>query len=203
MKISTILIFSLILFLLATDYVACNVSRNVDLSTASDSGLPEDSQSVGNADSSQETLSTTSMANDEQSAIIGSEIPESTIPLEMVSGNLKSDHLDVYYFHRTTRCDSCIQAEQAIFDVIDSDFMDAVNDGRLTWHTADFELPENAKFVAKYNLYYQALIFIEVKNGEEVERRDIAEIWEHTGIVDEMKNVVRSEINEWLEKLNE
>jgi hypothetical protein len=203
MKISAIFILPLILVILAAGFFACNVSRHVDSGSTSDAGLQEDSGSVGNADSSQETVSTKSIANDESSAIIDSEIPESTILLETVSDNLKSDHLDVYYFHRTTRCDGCIQAEQAIFEVIDSEFMDAVNDGRLSWHTVDFELPENTHFVEKYNLYYQALIFVQVKNGEEVEWRDIAEIWEHTGIMDEMKNVVRTNIDEWLEKLSE
>jgi len=72
-------------------------------------------------------------------------------------------HIDVVYFHRTHRCESCLNAEDYTWETLDKYFADQMKSGLISLRVLDVEKPENAALVQKFDaagssLYLSVLI---------------------------------------------
>ncbi len=63
----------------------------------------------------------------------------------------KVSHIDVVYFHRTERCESCLNAEAYTRETIDRYFAGEVKSGLVSLHVLNVEKPENAAMVKKFD----------------------------------------------------
>jgi len=87
--------------------------------------------------------------------------------------------VSVYYFHRMTRCASCRKIEAVSKQAIERGFPQALREGRLEWHVANYETPEYEPIGKKYGLFTSTLVAIEFRDGQEVRAKSLDETWDH------------------------
>lgn len=109
------------------------------------------------------------------------------------------DSVVACYFHRTFRCDRCLLMEACARDVIEHDFSAALNDSTLRWRTLDFERPEQAKNVEKYQLDGPALVLSHWSGGAEVSWVRVDELWDVIDDPEAVSERVRERLHECLE----
>ena len=89
-----------------------------------------------------------------------------------ISGS--QEKIQLLFFHRTSRCTTCINAEQFARDTLNTYFPEEVKSGALSIQSIDYQKePEMAK---KYNVNMNDLKLIITKNGQETVK-DMPEIW--------------------------
>ena len=123
---------------------------------------------------------------------------EGSVPETLVAQDPSPNRIIVYYFHRSIRCVGCVNVEEAAFEAVSNDFERGVGKGVLEWRSVNIDEPENEHFIDAYNLYYQELVFVELRDGVEVRWDDIAEVWRHWNSKMRARTVVRDELNRWL-----
>ena len=103
-----------------------------------------------------------------------------------------------YYFHSNVRCPTCHKMEQYIKEAIEDNFKDELVDGSLAIKIVNVDEKENKHFVKDYQLYTKTLIILKVKNGEEIEYKNLMKIWEYIRDKEIFFNYVITEINNYL-----
>lgn len=68
------------------------------------------------------------------------------------------DPVTVYYFHATTRCDSCLEIERLAEEILVQEFSPELTDGRLLWRAVNADLPEHAHFISDFDLAANELV---------------------------------------------
>ena len=86
-----------------------------------------------------------------------------------------ANRVDLVYFHPKRRC-ACISIELRTKDVIDEYFKDAIDDGKLTFHSYELDDPQNAGMVKKYGAASSQLFITTVINGKE-NIKHVEEVW--------------------------
>jgi hypothetical protein len=76
-------------------------------------------------------------------------------------------HVDVYYFHVTNRCHTCLSIEEYVRATLDTYFKSQMEDDKLSLHVLNCELPENKTIAEKYLAYGSTLAITRVQNGKE------------------------------------
>ncbi len=66
-------------------------------------------------------------------------------------------HVDVLYFHRTQRCESCLNAENYTRETLETHFADRLKNGWMSLRVLDMEKKENAALVQKFDVGGSAL----------------------------------------------
>ena len=74
-----------------------------------------------------------------------------------------ASHIEVIYFHRTVRCEACLNAESYTRETLARYFDAQMQSGLITLQVLDMEKPENAALVKKFDaagssLYLSVLI---------------------------------------------
>lgn len=78
-----------------------------------------------------------------------------------------ADRIDVVYFHRTERCDSCTWAGQMARKTVVSYFANELSSGRVTFREADVQSFENRMLAAKYRATGSSLFLDYVSQGKD------------------------------------
>ncbi len=78
-----------------------------------------------------------------------------------------ADRIDVVYFHRTERCDSCIWAGQTSGNTVAKYFAGELASGRVTFREVDVQKPENMAVTAKYGASGSSLFLDYVSGGKD------------------------------------
>jgi hypothetical protein len=86
------------------------------------------------------------------------------------------NHVDVIYFHVNQRCPTCLCFEQQVNHVIETDFSDAINSGRLTYQVLNAQQEQNAAIAKQYGAVGSQLFINTVVNGQD-NIEDIQDIW--------------------------
>ena len=71
------------------------------------------------------------------------------------------------YFHGNQRCKGCVAIETLTKEVIENDFAEEVNDGKVVFHVIDFTKPENEAIAEKYEAAWSSLFVTQHKAGKE------------------------------------
>ena len=89
-----------------------------------------------------------------------------------ISGS--QENIQLLFFHRTSRCPTCINAEQYARDTLNTYYPEEMKSGTLSIQSIDYQKePDMAK---KYNVNMNDLKLIITKNGQETVK-DMPEIW--------------------------
>jgi len=91
----------------------------------------------------------------------GKEVAAVTAPLQY------ADRIDVVYFHRTERCDSCMWAGQTSRKTVESYFAGDLASGRVTFQEVDMQKPENRTLAAKYGASGSSLFLNYLSHGKD------------------------------------
>ena len=96
-----------------------------------------------------------------------------------VAGQAQSpltNRVDVIYFHVNQRCPTCLCFEERVNHIIDADFSDAINSGRLTYKVLNAQQEQNAGIARQYGAVASQLFINTVVNGKD-NIKDIQDIW--------------------------
>lgn len=109
---------------------------------------------------------------EKQSAIIPAKIDSAKSP---ISSNVK---IIVYYFHGNARCPTCYKLENFAKSEVETDFAEAIKNGKLEWKTINVEEKGNEHFADDYKLYTKSVIVSTAKDGKELSWKNLDKIWQ-------------------------
>ncbi len=75
--------------------------------------------------------------------------------------------IDIYYFHRTDRCATCISIEENTRNTLDQYFANETKDGTITFRSINFEGDTDTEIIEKYDADGPSLFITKVKKGKE------------------------------------
>jgi hypothetical protein len=92
--------------------------------------------------------------------------------------NISDGKVIAYYFHGSFRCRTCNMMEKYSRQVIENNFKNALDSGKLEFKAINVEESGNEHFVNDYQLYSKALILSLVKDGKEIQSKNLTKIWQ-------------------------
>jgi len=91
---------------------------------------------------------------------------------------LQPDRLDIYYFHATARCNSCLKIEKYTRSTVETDFKNELKNGKIVFKLVNIEDEENQHFITDFKLYTKSVIVQQIKNGKPVKWVNLDKIWD-------------------------
>jgi len=105
----------------------------------------------------------------------------------------------LYYFHRTSRCHTCLGIEANINEALQTYFPEQLKDGCLLWHPTNIEEPENAHFIEDFSLESNAAILVLPERGTKASWMELEEVWDLVESKGEFLEYVREHVAAALE----
>lgn len=97
------------------------------------------------------------------------------------SEQLPDDRLIVYYLHGNMRCPTCMTLEEYSREAVETYFPDELNSGRVEFQVVNYDESWNEHFLTDYDLSFQSLVLVEIKDGIEVGHKNLEKIWDLVG----------------------
>ncbi len=120
----------------------------------------------------------------------------------LLSGTNRSgaqgDRVIAYYFHGKARCVTCQHLEAYAEEALKTGFPRELGAGQLAWRVVDTSRPENRHFLTDYQLPYQSVVLVEMKDGQQQRWRNLNQIWQKVRDKEEYIAYVQSEIDRFL-----
>jgi len=108
----------------------------------------------------------------------------------------------VFYFHRTTRCQSCLKMEELAKYDITVEMAPDIESGQLEWQLVNFDEKDNSHFVELFELESPSLVAAHLSNGEINRWEKLDRIWELSEDVDAFDAYVLGTVKEFLDQLS-
>jgi len=83
-----------------------------------------------------------------------------------------------YYFHGSVRCMTCRTIEAYAKEAIETEFPDALKDGRLEWRVVNVEEPGNDHFVEDFQLTTRSVVLERLSDGRRLDWKNLDRVWE-------------------------
>lgn len=83
---------------------------------------------------------------------------------ESISVSAKDKKVDVYYFHFTRRCVTCVAVENESKKAIEELYADKIKTGEVIFHEVNLDLEEGKKIAQELNQNGQGLIVVSEKS---------------------------------------
>ncbi len=103
-----------------------------------------------------------------------------------------------YYFHVTARCATCRAIESYSKEAIERGFAAEIKAGTVEWRPINVQLPENRHFIRDYKLFTRSLVLARMKDGKQLEWRNLEKVWDLAGRKDEFLRYVQTNVKEYL-----
>ncbi|MGB9696533.1 MAG: nitrophenyl compound nitroreductase subunit ArsF family protein [Ignavibacteria bacterium] len=101
----------------------------------------------------------------------------------------------VYYFHPTARCESCINLEAYIKEVIETKYSNA----GFVFKSINIEDRENEHFRKDYNLKFSSVVLVNIENNK---WKNLDSIWSYVEAKEGFFNYAEKEINNFIKTDN-
>jgi hypothetical protein len=109
-----------------------------------------------------------------------------------------SEMVTVFYFHTNQRCANCIKFENWSKQVINTDFAEALDSGRLLYRMVNVSEKKNAHYIQDYRLVSKSLV-LSRKNGDKEETwKNLDQIWMLVRDQRKFKAYIKNEIEAML-----
>lgn len=86
---------------------------------------------------------------------------------EKTEQNKLAEKIQVYEFHSTNRCYSCITMGQYIKDTLEESFQPELRDGKIDFREINVDLPENKDLATKFKAAGTSLFFNPIIDGQD------------------------------------
>lgn len=110
----------------------------------------------------------------------------------------RDDRLIVYYFHGNMRCPTCNTLEAYSKEAVETYFTDELNSGRVEFRVVNYDETRNKHFLTDYDLSFQSLVLVEMKDGKEIGHKNLEKIWDLVGDKQAYFDYVRNEVDAYL-----
>jgi hypothetical protein len=81
--------------------------------------------------------------------------------------NLQAENVEVYYFHFTRRCETCMAVENESRKAVEELYSKALEEGRIMFQSLNLEEEEGKQIASKFNISSQTLLV--VRFGEKID----------------------------------
>lgn len=101
---------------------------------------------------------------------------------QLPTSNIASapEKVEVFLFHRTVRCSTCIAIGKLADKTVQEKFPEEVKSGRIVFKEINIDLPENKELAEKFQASGSALYINAIKNGQDNIEQD-TKVWRLTG----------------------
>jgi hypothetical protein len=133
--------------------------------------------------------------------ITGVSAEEGTTPVEDSTATVDTaqqvaplpDRIVVTYFHGDKRCGTCHKLEAYSREAIEQGFGQDLIAGTIEWRTVNYDEADNEHYIDDYKLFSKAVILSRMEDGQEVEWKNLDQIWALVGDKDKFVQYVKSE----------
>jgi outer membrane protein assembly factor BamE (lipoprotein component of BamABCDE complex) len=119
--------------------------------------------------------------------------------LPMSSKEMAADKVQVFLFHATQRCSTCIAIGKLAGETVNERFQDELKAGKIEFREVNIDLPENKELAIKFQASGSALYLNSIKGLSDNIEQDI-KVWRLTNNPDAFKNYLEGRINAFLGK---
>ena len=111
----------------------------------------------------------------------------------------KKSQIDIYYFHRTERCNTCLSIEENTKTVLEQYFADELKNGLVSFKSINFEGETDKEIIDKYEADGPSLFLTKIKKGKET-TKDLTDFAFDNSLhnADKYKAGLQKKINELL-----
>ena len=106
----------------------------------------------------------------------------------------------VYYFHGNVRCPTCLKFEAYAHEALQAAFPEELKSGSLEWRLVNVDESFNEHFVLDYMITTRSLVIADVRDGKQVQWKNLPKIWELVGNKPEFFKYVMEETRAYLER---
>jgi len=108
--------------------------------------------------------------------------------------SLPADGVVVINFHGATRCATCQEIGKEAHALVEKDFADDLQSGRMTWQVINFDEPAHRYYVQDYGLVSSTVVVVRREHGRNAAWRRLDAVWDHVFDVPAMNAYLRREI---------
>jgi hypothetical protein len=107
-----------------------------------------------------------------------------------LSNKISETKYIVYYFHPTARCESCINMESYIKELIETKYADK----GFSFKEVNIEQEENEHYRKDYELKFSSVILSKVETDKQTKWRNLDSVWSYTDNKEKFFNYTEREI---------
>jgi len=112
-------------------------------------------------------------------------------------------YLNVYYFRSNFRCSNCYKIEEYTKEAMQRYLQDKLESGEIVYKTINIDEEENVHFVDDYKLYTKSVVLSKLKDGKEVEYKNLQKIWEYLNDEEKFHSYIKEEIYSFFNEAKE
>jgi hypothetical protein len=105
----------------------------------------------------------------------------------------KVDKIEVFLFHSTQRCVSCINIGKFTKQTIDNNFSEELNLGKIVFKEINIDLPENYQLAEKFQASGSSLFINMIIDGKDYIEQDL-KVWRLVGDEGEFESYFKEKI---------
>ncbi|MDD4412533.1 MAG: nitrophenyl compound nitroreductase subunit ArsF family protein [Patescibacteria group bacterium] len=112
---------------------------------------------------------------------------------------LKADKVQVFTFHATKRCATCIAIGKLSGETVEEYYQPELRDGKIEVREINIDLPENKELAEKFQASGSSLKINAIYDGQDYITEDTA-VWRLTSNPDQYKSYLKNKIDNLLGK---
>jgi len=116
-----------------------------------------------------------------------------------LANNSQTDKVQVFLFHATMRCPTCIAIGRLAGETVNERFQSELKSGQIEFREINVDLPENKELAQKFQAAGSALYLNAIKDGADNMEQDI-KVWSLVGNTAQFKDYLENKINNLLGK---
>ncbi|MCU0678887.1 MAG: nitrophenyl compound nitroreductase subunit ArsF family protein [Planctomycetes bacterium] len=116
----------------------------------------------------------------------------------MSSAKLAEDRLEVFYFHSTNRCVSCLTIGRYVKETMEQRFPEQLKSGLIDYREINVDLPENKETAKKFKATGSSLYINRIIDGQD-NIEFYADVWRNFGNEARLKNQLAEKISAYLD----
>jgi hypothetical protein len=105
----------------------------------------------------------------------------------------KTEKIEVFLFHNTQRCISCINIGKFAKQTIDNSFSEELNSGKIVFREINIDLPENYQLAEKFQASGSSLFINTIRGGKDYIEQDL-KVWRLVGNEVEFESYFKEKI---------
>ena len=140
-------------------------------------------------------------SNIEKQAVINQQKEIVTESKQLPTSNIASapEKVEVFLFHRTARCSTCIAIGKLAGKTVQEKFSEEVKSGRIVFKEINIDLPENKELAQKFQASGSALFINVIYDRQDHISEDVT-VWRLTQNETQFKSYLKDKINNLLAK---
>ena len=99
-----------------------------------------------------------------------------------------------YYFHPTARCQSCLNLESFMKELIENKYTE---DG-FQFNEVNIDEQENEHYKKEFDLQFSSVILVKFENEKQIKWKSLDSIWSYTNDKEKFFNYAEQEIKDFL-----